>query len=536
MDMDKLVSLCKRRGFLFQSSEIYGGFNGFWDYGPLGVELKRNIKDAWWRDMVTSHDDLAQPEGAPCPYEMVGLDATIIMHPQVWKVSGHYDLFHDYMVDCRESKRRYRYDQVKGRWVSYRDRRVFVATAAEDEKQLEDVQQRALKLFNLRSKNAEDLQWESDLVSLTTVQDFSQVLGPDAKEPGTLTEPREFNLMFETHTGAIQDESSKCFLRPETAQGIFVNFKNVLDSSRVRVPFGIAQIGKSFRNEITPRNFTFRSREFEQMEIEFFCHPSQSRQWYQYWRDRRYRWYTELGLAGERLRLRDHDPDELSHYSVGTADVEYAFPFLQPGEFGELEGIAHRGDFDLRSHMEGKLARDANGCLVVELGPDGKPKHKGSGRDLSYRDDITGERFIPHVVEPSAGADRATLAFLCEAYAEDEAPDEHGKMQTRTVLKLHPRIAPIKAAVFPLVKKDGMPEIAQEIYRALKKECNVFYDEKGAVGRRYRRQDEAGTPYCITVDSDTLKDKTVTIRDRDTLEQTRVKIDDVVEEIRRRIR
>ena len=565
MDMDKLVSLCKRRGFLFQSSEIYGGFNGFWDYGPLGVELKRNIKNAWWRDMVTGHDDLAQPQGAPSSYEMVGLDATIIMHPQVWKVSGHYDLFHDWMQTCRQCKRLVRSDHV---WDMLKDAE-WVLSYAEtmDLTALDDL----IKFNSLRTAQwaqrkgkklapglavvrnpevtlswlAQDLEENPELqISLTTLLQYlatEQKAQTGLQTPcpfcgGDLTEPREFNLMFQTHTGAIQDESNKCFLRPETAQGIFVNFKNVLDSSRVRVPFGIAQVGKSFRNEITPRNFTFRSREFEQMEIEFFCHPSQSREWYQYWRDRRYRWYTELGLAGERLRLRDHDADELSHYSVGTADVEYAFPFLQPGEFGELEGIAHRGDFDLRSHMEGKLTRNEEGCLVLETGPDGKPKHKGSGRDLSYRDDISGERFIPHVVEPSAGADRATLAFLCEAYNEDEAPDEHGKMQTRTVLKLHPRLAPIKAAVFPLVKKDGMPEIAQDIYRALKQECNVFYDEKGAVGRRYRRQDEAGTPYCITVDSDTLKDKTVTIRDRDTLEQTRVKIDDVVDEIRRRVR
>ena len=324
------------------------------------------------------------------------------------------------------------------------------------------------------------------------------------------------------------------FLRPETAQGIFVNFKNVLDSTRVRIPFGVAQVGKSFRNEITPRNFTFRSREFEQMEIEFFCHPDSSPKWYQYWRDRRMKWYVDLGLSGERLQLREHHADELSHYSTGTADIEYAFPFLPEGEFGELEGVAHRGDFDLRSHMEGKL--DENSCpLEVQKDADGKPKWRGSGKDLTYRDDISGERFTPHVIEPSAGADRATLAFLCEAYTEDEAPDDKGKMQTRVSMKLHPRIAPIKAAVFPLVKKDGMPEVAKEIYGALKPHFNVFYDEKGAVGRRYRRQDEAGTPYCITVDGDTLKDKSVTIRDRDSLEQSRVKVDDVVDELRNRL-
>ena len=533
MEMEQLVALCKRRGFLFQSSEIYGGLNGFWDYGPLGVELKRNIREAWWRDMVTGHNELDISPGAPSAYEMTGLDCTIIMHPQVWKCSGHYDLFHDYLVDCRESKKRYRYDQVQGRWVNCKGQRIFVATEAGKEG-LEDTQQKALKFFNLRGKHADELAWEGPLVSLTTIKDFTQVLGPDAKTLGTITEPREFNLMFETHTGAIRDDSSKTFLRPETAQGIFVNFKNVLDSSRVKIPFGIAQIGKSFRNEITPRNFTFRSREFEQMEIEFFCHPSTSPAWYKYWRDRRYRWYLDLGLAGDRLRLRDHEKEELSHYSCGTADIEYAFPFLPPGEFGELEGVAHRGDFDLRSHMEGKLVRSGD-SLVVELDAEGKPKYRGSGKDLTYFDDQTREKYIPHVIEPSAGADRATLAFLCEAYNEDEAPDENGKPAKRLFMKFHPRLAPIKAAVFPLVKKDGMPEIAKEIYSALKPYVTIFYDEKGAVGRRYRRQDEVGTPFCITVDGQTLTDGTVTIRDRDTLKQWRVKKEDCLSEIRERL-
>jgi glycyl-tRNA synthetase len=541
MDMDKLVSLCKRRGFLFQSSEIYGGLNGFWDYGPLGVELKRNIKEAWWQDMVRGHDELSTPAGAPEAYEMTGLDCTIIMHPQVWKVSGHYDLFCDMMVDCKETKKRYRFDQLRGRWVTAKGKRIFVTTLAEAEQEAEDLEKRALKAFNLRGKDAESLVWEGASMSLDKVDDLASVFAPEAKELGTLTEPREFNLMFKTIVGAMGTEEDAAFLRPETAQGIFVNFKNVLDSTRVKVPFGIAQIGKSFRNEITPRNFTFRSREFEQMEIEFFCHPKDSRKWYEYWRDRRMKWYTDLGLAGQRLVMREHGADELSHYSVGTADIEYAFPFLPEGEFGELEGIAHRGDFDLRSHMEGKLAKNAEGCLEVEMVPvEGKPdklrpKHRGSGRDLTYRDEVTGEKFVPHVIEPSSGADRATLAFLCEAYHEDQAPDENGELQTRVVMRFHPRIAPIKAAVFPLVKKDGMPEIAQEIYRKLKAKFSAFYDEKGAVGRRYRRQDEAGTPYCITVDGQTLTDGTVTIRDRDTLEQWRVKADEVVEEISKRV-
>ncbi len=535
MEMEKLVSLCKRRGFLFQSSEIYGGLNGFWDYGPLGVELKRNIKNSWWQDMVTGHDELAVAAGAPQSYEMTGLDCTIIMHPQVWKCSGHFDLFCDMMVDCRESKKRYRFDQLRGRWVECKGKRIFVTTLAEAEEESADLERRALKAFNLRAKDVDQLSWEGDVLSLDKVDSLDAVFAPEAKEIGTLTEPREFNLMFPTTIGALGGEEARAFLRPETAQGIFVNFKNVLDSTRVKIPFGIAQIGKSFRNEITPRNFTFRSREFEQMEIEFFCHPSESRKWYEYWRDRRMQWYTDLGLAGERLRLREHDQDELSHYSVGTADIEYAFPFLSEGEYGELEGIAHRGDFDLRSHMEGKLVKNAEGCLEVELGDDGKPKYRGSGRDLQYRDEVTNERFTPHVIEPSAGADRGALAFLCEAYTEDSAPDDKGEMQTRVVMKFHPRIAPIKAAVFPLVKKDGMPEVAQEIYRALKKRFPAFYDEKGAVGRRYRRQDEAGTPFCITVDGQTLTDQTVTVRDRDTLEQWRVKVDDVVEEISGRV-
>lgn len=468
--MSKLMSLCKRRGFIFQSSEIYGGIGGFWDYGPLGVELKRNIKHAWWYDMVNGHDDTTVPDNAPSTYEMVGLDTSIIMHPHVWKVSGHYDMFHDMLVDCRTCKARFRADQLNS----------------------------------------------------------SECPNKPSKRPGEhhdcdLTEPREFNLMFKTHVGALYDPSAEAFLRPETAQGIFVNFKNVLDTSRVKLPFGIAQIGKSFRNEITPRNYTFRSREFEQMEIEFFCDPEQSQQWYSYWRDRRFAWYTSLGLRSEKLRLRDHTPDELSHYSCGTADVEYAFPFLAEGEFGELEGVAHRGDFDLRSHMEGKLVRDGNG-FAVELDEEGNPRYAGSGKDMRYFDPESRRRFLPHVIEPSAGADRATLAFLCEAYTEDAVPDNKGELQERVLMKFHPRLAPIKAAVFPLVKRDGMPEIAKDIYRELKRQWLVVYDEGGSVGRRYRRQDESGTPFCITVDSQTLEDQSVTVRDRDTTEQIRVAI------------
>jgi glycyl-tRNA synthetase len=539
--MDRIVSLAKRRGFIFQSSEIYGGLNGFWDYGPLGVALKRNLKEAWWQDMVAAHDELATLPGAPAPYEMVGLDCTIIMHPQVWKCSGHFDLFHDWMIDCRESKRRYRYDHLTGRWALHRGGRVFVTTDASGDEVAQELLTRAQKFFKLRAKQVDEITWEGPPRSLAggpglEPLPLADVLGPDAATPGTLTEPREFNLMFETRIGALASGSDddRAFLRPETAQGIFVNFKNVLDTSRVRVPFGIGQIGKSFRNEITPRNFTFRSREFEQMEIEFFCPPTASAEWYRFWRDRRWNWYLQLGLTPGRLQLREHDADELSHYSCGTADIEYAFPFLAEGEFGELEGIAHRGDFDLRSHMEGKLIRQ-DGSLVVELGPDGRPRHRGSGKDLSYFDDVTRERYVPHVIEPSAGADRAVLAFLCDAYSEDEVPDEEGKPRSRTVLRLHPRLAPLKAAVLPLVKKDGMPELAIDLYRQLKRRMPCMYDEKGSVGRRYARQDEAGTPWCLTVDGQTLTDRTVTLRDRDSLIQERIPLDAVADRLSERL-
>ncbi|MDG2084343.1 MAG: glycine--tRNA ligase [Planctomycetota bacterium] len=532
--MQKIVSLSKRRGFIFQSSEIYGGMNGCWDYGPLGVELKRNVKEAWWADMVSRHDDIGVLPGAQSSFEMTGLDCSIIMHPQVWRCSGHHDLFHDMMVDCKESKKRYRHDQLRGRWAEYRDKKVFVTAMADPEEEDEAFTARAQKFFGLRAKDRDQIKWDGSACSLETIEELELVLGPDAKDAGTLTEPREFNLMFKTQMGALHNEDSMAYLRPETAQGIFVNFKNVVDSSRVKIPFGIAQVGKSFRNEITPRNFTFRVREFEQMEVEFFCHPDTSQDWYSYWRDRRMNWYLNHGLSSENLILREHHSDELSHYSTGTADIEYAFPFLPEGEYGELEGIAHRGDFDLRSHMEGKLDPNSK-PLEVQLGENGKPLWKGSGKDLSYRDPVSNEKFIPHVIEPSAGADRAALAFLCEAYTEDNAPDDKGEMQSRVVLKFHPRLAPMKAAVLPLVKKDGMPEKAQEIYRELKRKFPVFYDVKGAVGRRYRRMDEAGTPFCVTVDGETLSDETVTLRERDSMVQTRLKVDEAIQAIQEAI-
>ena len=552
-NMDAIVSLCKRRGFLFQSSEIYGGFQGFWDYGPLGVELKRNVREAWWRDMVNAHDEFTAPEGAPSAFNMVGVETSIIMNPQVWKCSGHYDLFHDMMVDCRETKKRYRFDQIRGRWATNDEaesdvnKRVFIMTDAAPEEAVDDTERRASEFYGVKKKYGSKFVAEDSTIETVDMswlgpdaaaagKSLDLVLALGATKVGTLTEPREFNLMFKTIVGALGTAEDAAFLRPETAQGIFVNFKNVVDTARVKIPFGVAQIGKSFRNEITPRNFTFRSREFEQMEIEFFCHPDSSQDWYRYWRDRRMAWYKEMGLSDERLILREHDPDELSHYSTGTADVEYAFPFLDDGEYGELEGIAHRGDFDLRSHMEGKLDEKSN-PLTLQLDAEGNPKWKGSGKDLQYFDDQTRERFTPHVIEPSAGADRATLAFLCEAYTEDEAPDDKGEMQKRVLLKLHPRLAPVKAAIFPLIKKEGMPETALGIYREMKAAgLNVVYSQQGAIGRRYRQQDEIGTPWCITIDGDTATDGAVTIRDRDTLEQTRVPVSEVTNEILSRLR
>lgn len=555
--MEKLVALCKRRGFIFQSSEIYGGLNGFWDYGPLGVELKRNVKEAWWREMVTLHDEFALPPGAPATYSMVGLDCSIIMHPQIWKCSGHFDLFNDFMVDCIKCKSRFRADHLRVKYGyavvdgdsgrSHKPVACKTHMPGDEEARWSVGKQNALEKQTGKEGQASGLTVDcpieppdlnlTDFLSLLKKNNVELPIScPKMGCDGTLTAPREFNLMFKTIVGAMGTAEDAAFLRPETAQGIFANFKNVCDTQRVKVPFGICQVGKSFRNEITPRNFTFRSREFEQMELEFFCHPGQSLEWYKYWRDRRYQWYLNLGLSREKLQLRDHAKDELSHYSCGTADIEYAFPFLEAGEFGELEGVAHRGDFDLRSHKEGKLAKDANGELQVELNAEGKPRHPGSGKDLSYFDDQTRERYLPHVIEPSAGADRATLAFLCEAYHEDAQPDEKGVMQERVVLKLHPRLAPVKAAIFPLVKKEGMPEFGLELYRELKRAgIATVFDQQAAIGKRYRRQDEIGTPFCITVDGQTMTDKTVTLRDRDTLEQRRIPADKVLAEIQARL-
>jgi glycyl-tRNA synthetase len=448
--MEKVNALTKRRGFIFQSSEIYGGINGAWDYGPLGVELKRNVKDAWWKAVVRDREDV------------VGLDSSILMHPMVWKASGHVSNFADPMVDCKKCKKRYRVDEIEPEYE-------------------------------------------------TTGKVPTQC--PDPKCKGELTAARQFNLMFETHLGPVQESSNKTFLRPETAQGIFANFANVVNSTRIKVPFGIAQIGKSFRNEINPRNFTFRSREFEQMECEFFCKPGTDDEWFKYWVEERKKWYLALGMNAEKLRFREHAKEKLSHYSKATTDVEYLFPF----GWGELEGIANRTDYDLRQHQIGmRSVGKWNGQDLQDFQLVAEDAEYGGGK-LSYFDDEEKRRYIPFVIEPSAGADRATLAFLCDAYDEDEAGGE-----VRVVLRLHPRLAPIKVAVLPLVRKDGMPERAGKIYDALKKRHAAVYDESAAIGKRYRRMDEVGTPLCITIDGDTLSAGTVTVRDRDSMKQEKV--------------
>jgi glycyl-tRNA synthetase len=477
--MEKLVALTKRRGFIFQSSELYGGINGAWDYGPLGVELKRNVKDAWWKAMIRDRDDV------------VGLDSTILMHPLVWKASGHISNFSDPMVDCKKCKKRYRVDEIEPEYE-------------------------------------------------TTGKVPTQC--PDPKCKGELTPARKFNLMFDTHIGPVAESAAKTYLRPETAQGIFANFVNVVNSTRIKVPFGIAQIGKSFRNEINPKNFTFRSREFEQMEMEFFVKPGSDDKWFEYWVEERKKWYAALGIKMDKLRFRAHEKEKLSHYSKATTDVEYLFPF----GWGELEGIANRTNFDLRAHQVGmKSAGRWKGedlqdfALTADLADKSAFAHdravpgedeEFNGGKLSYFDDEEKKRYIPYVIEPAAGADRATLAFLCDAYDEDDAQGE-----TRVVLRLHPRLAPVKAAILPLVKKEGMPERAETLYRALKKRWPVVFDEAAAIGKRYRRQDEIGTPLCFTIDGDTLKDGTVTVRERDSMKQERVSEDAVARLIEERL-
>jgi len=435
--MEKLVSLCKRRGFVFPSSEIYGGLKSCWDYGPLGVELKRNVKDAWWNVLVRGRSDV------------VGLDTSILMHPKVWETSGHVSGFNDPLVDCKKCKARFRADTL----------------------------------------------------------DTQVCPEKPSKRPGEcdgeLTEPRQFNLMFKTNMGPVESQESAVYLRPETAQGIFVNFKNVLETSRVKPPFGIAQQGKSFRNEIVTENFIFRSREFEQMEMEFFVPPAEADTWYEYWCKERLQWFLDLGVDPDRMRFREHEGNELAHYSKACADLEYQFPF----GWKELEGVANRTDFDLKRHQE------------------------ATGRDLRFFDDQTKERYWPYVIEPALGVDRAVLVFLVDGYDEEALEDG----DSRTVLHLHPKLAPIKAGIFPLVKKDGLPDIAHKLEEDLRRQFNVFYDQSGAIGRRYRRQDEIGTPYCITVDHDSKENGTVTIRDRDSMAQERVAIDAVASFLRGKI-
>jgi glycyl-tRNA synthetase len=439
--MDKIVSLCKRRGFIFQSSEIYGGLASTYDYGHYGVLLKSNVKAEWWRTVLQQRDD------------MVALDAAILMHPRTWEASGHLEGFTDPLVQCLgDCKKRWREDHL---------REAIEAEGGDPNQELRCPQ-----------------------------------CG------GELSEPRNFNLMFETHMGPVQDEGSAIFLRPETAQGIFVNFKNVLQFARKKPPFGIAQVGKSFRNEITPGNFIFRTREFEQMEIEFFVPPEEAPVWHQRWMDDRLRWYTDLGIRPDHLQLRKHEGDELSHYSSATSDIEYLFPM----GWSELEGIANRGDFDLTQHA------------------------KFSREKMDYVDPGTGERYVPHVIEPSAGADRGTLAFMVDAYDEEEVEGRE-----RVVLRLHPRLAPVKVAVLPLLNKLGQPEKARAIYEELRERMPAEFDTGGSIGKRYRRQDEIGTPWGITVDHQTMDDDTVTLRDRDSLEQIRIPVAEVGDELERRL-
>jgi glycyl-tRNA synthetase len=529
IDMAKFAKFCKDTGFIFQSSEIYGGINGFWDYGPLGVELKKNIKDAWWQDMVRN------PPPGPDGQEirMVGLDCSIIMNPKVWEASGHVGGFSDPMVDCKLCKGRFRADQMMV-YILYKRQEAplfFFGLGNSYE-----VWEANVKQINKVWKSIEGGPITSpagmgnDKYTTASPELRAKWKCPNCEQIGSLTEPRAFNLMFESHAGPIASEENKVFLRPETAQGIFVNYRNVLNSTRLKLPFGIGQVGKAFRNEINPRNFTFRSREFEQMEIEFFCHPNESRKWYEYWRELRKSWYTTLGIKSDNLKPREQGKEELAHYSVGTTDIEYLFPFSDEPQ--ELEGVAHRGDFDLKAHATKSGKHDDLAYFDEELwNSDSQTMSTRSFKEWLKSnppaEQIAKYKFTPHVIEPSAGADRFALAVLCEAYSEDKVADAKGNLEERIVMRLHPRLAPYKCAIFPLVNKEGMPDVAMKLYRELKASFNVFYDDKGAIGRRYRRQDEIGTPFCVTIDGDTMKDGTVTIRDRDTLKQDRIPIGDV---------
>jgi len=436
LTFDTLVSLSKRRGFIFPSSEVYGGIAGFWDYGPLGVEMKNNIKREWWRFMVQERDDV------------VGIDASVIMNPRVWEASGHVATFTDPMVDCKNCKRRYRADHL-----------------------------------------------ESDVC-------------PDCGARGQFTEARNFNLMFKTFVGPVEDDANVVYLRPETAQAMFVNFENVVTSMRRKLPFGIAQIGRSFRNEITPGNFIFRDREFEQMEMEYFCKPGTDEQWHKHWLEARLKWHKNLGVREENLRIREHEQEELSHYSKGTYDIEYRFDAMG---WSELEGIANRTDFDLQAHA------------------------KGSGKSLSYFDEESNEHIVPYVIEPALGVDRCFLVMLYDAYREEDVPTAAGKTEQRVYLALHPAIAPIKVAVLPLSRNEKLGPLSKDVHALLRPHFMTQFDDAQSIGRRYRRQDEIGTPLCVTIDFDSLEDNAVTIRDRDTMEQTRVKIEELVDALRAKL-
>ncbi|GIW74588.1 MAG: glycine--tRNA ligase [Phycisphaerales bacterium] len=493
--MDDLMSLCKRRGFVYPASEIYGGLNGFWDYGPLGAQLKKNLADRWWQDMT-----LTPPMRDGQPVRIVGLDSAIIQNPRVWEASGHVGGFNDPMVDCTQTKFRYRADHLVCLGRRGNTSGPICVYVQDDEASLKAARK---KLERATGQTLDEADLETcPFVSLSAAE-RAIAIGPDATKPGTLTEPRAFNLMFQTYVGATAGEEDKAYLRPETAQGIFVNFATVVDTMRVRVPFGIAQIGKAFRNEVTPRNFIFRSREFEQMEMEFFCHRDEARQWLEYWVQQRRSWWTSVGLSEANLSVRRHEADELAHYARqghGTYDIEYRWPFTHPG-FGELEGVAHRGNFDLTQHEQ------------------------HSGKKLAYFDQERNERYLPDVIEPAAGLTRGVLALLCEAFTPDPG------RPSKVVMRFHPTMAPIKAAVYPLVNKDGMPEVAERLAGELRRRFGhlglIEYDAKQSIGKRYARMDEAGCPVCFTIDGQTLEDQTVTARDRDTLAQERIALDRV---------
>ena len=442
--LDAIVNLSKRRGFVYPSSEIYGGLRAAWDYGPLGVELKNNIKRQWWRSVVQEREDI------------VGLDSSVILAREVWEASGHVTNFTDPLTECQVCHKRYRADHL-------------------------------LEAYEEKHGHPPE-------------HGLADIACPNCGTRGAFDEPRQFNTMLRTYLGAVEDTSGLAYLRPETAQGIFINYKNVLTTSRRKIPFGIGQIGKSFRNEITPGNFIFRTREFEQMEMEFFVRPGSDEEWHDYWIEARLAWYTELGIKKENLRLYEHPKEKLSHYSKRTVDIEYRFDFVG-SEWGELEGIANRTDYDLSTHQE------------------------RSKVDMTYLDQESGERFIPFVIEPAAGVDRGMLTFLMDAYAEDEAPDAKGKLEKRTVLRLDPRLAPVKVAVLPLSRNADLSPKARDVAALLRKRWNTEFDDASAIGRRYRRQDEIGTPFCVTVDFDSLEDQAVTVRDRDTMTQDRVGID-----------